>query len=299
MRFVKKINFQEPQVVILFASYEERSVQVAKELSALGYSGETRIFYCRELQTPSIQANVNAIEHILKGKTKAIPVSYHDPVPMIRSLSHTNKPNSVLIDISCFNRGNLYPFLWAIELGKKWFPEITFAYSPPNNYGAWLSRDYETPQNIVGFAGGQGFKKERLLICIVGYEVERALAVIKTIEPSKVILTVGKKPTKEDFFERNRLAVEEVLGSNNYEIISINVSSPEESFQNMNEMLRNVSPETAIHFAPFSTKLSCLGVWAVWLQNPHIRIWNAQPKIYNVLNYSKGSAAPCYFGIEW
>ncbi len=299
MQFIKEKSIGQINDVILFASYEERSVCIAHELAKLGYGGSVKVFYCEDLSTPQIQDNLGTIESILSRNVQKIPVSYNNPIPMVKAAREMPRSDSILIDISCFNRGNLFPFLWSSGLGRECFINITFAYSPPENYGDWLSRDYEDPCNIIGFAGGLDFPKDRFLVCVVGYEVERALKVIAAAEPSQVFLTVGSKPTRVEFYERNRTAVERVLGSNNFEIQEIDVSDPNATLKDLCDIIKNITPGTAIDIAPFSTKLSCLGIWALWMQNKNIRIWNAQPKTYNLLNYSKGSTPPRYFSVEW
>lgn len=284
---------------IFFASYEPRCVEVARRLVASGYNGRATVFFCRDLDSSAITANVETMLDLLGGHARAVPVSYSDPAGMVHAVRALPLSESVLVDVSCFNRGNLFPFLWASTWGRLQFPHITFAYAAPQNYGNWLSRDYSAPRNIVGFPGSTEFPKERLLVCVVGYEVDRALAVVAAAEPSKVVLTVGSIPTKSEFLTRNRHAVELVHGSSAYEVVPIDVSDPQECMTGLAGILASASPDTSIGIAPFSTKLSCLAIWGLWVEKPSIRLWNAQPAIYNILSYSKGSLTPRCFDVVW
>ena len=98
---------------------------------------------------------------------------------------------------------------------------------------------------------------------------------------------------------RNKRAVEEVLESSLYEIREVDVSNLTGSIKDLREILADAPQDSTIHIASFNTKLSCLAVWALWLENSGIRIWNARPKTYNVLAYSGGSAPPRYFSVGW
>ena len=64
-------------------------------------------------------------------------------------------------------------------------------------------------------------------------------------------------------------------------------------------ILEDIRSEYSIYFAPFNTKISCIGMWSVWLKNRDISIWNAQPMEYNLLNYSKGFNSAKYYEIDW
>lgn len=297
--FEAECNFGQLEMAILFASYEDRSTSVARNLLDSGFEGSVNVLFCDDLPSERIKSSLDEISRLFTSRVKIIPVSYHNPIPAIQAARNLDWHGTALIDISCFNRGNLFPFLWASGLGKDFQPAVTFAYSAPMNYGNWLSADYDEPRNIVGFSGGLEFSRDRILICVVGFEAGRAISVIQSAEPSKVILTIGTIPTREQFCGRNQRTVEEVHGSKNYMIYEINVSDPSACMENLGNIIRDFPDGTEINFAPFSTKLSCLGIWALWLQNKKIRIWNAQPKTYNLLNYSKGSMVPRYFHVDW
>ncbi|MFH1884634.1 MAG: hypothetical protein ABIL62_18205 [Planctomycetota bacterium] len=294
-----EIDCEKFETAVLFASYEERCTNVAKDLLEKGFRGTICVMFCNDLPLQRTETHLNQIKRLFESRHSVIPVSYHNPIPAIQFAKNFNSARSALIDVSCFNRGNLFPFLWASGLGKDKTAEVTFAYSAPEHYGDWLSADYDEPKNIVGFAGGWEFARDRILICVVGFEAQRALLVIQASEPSKVILTVGTVPTREQFCERNERTVEAVHGSKNYEIREINVSDPNLCERDLQQIISAFPSGTEINFAPLSTKISCLAIWALWLRDNKIRLWNAQPKNYNQLNYSKGNSAPRYFHVVW
>lgn len=287
-----------PDTAVLFASYESRCLSVARDLARRRYEGNTYVLYCADMGAPVIQNRAERIGAMLSGPVEFLPVSYQDPLPAIRAGGSLVKWGSrSLIDVTCFNRGNLFPFLWASGMGASLETEVVFAYARPRAYGSWLSRDLHLPINMPGFAGALDFPRDRLLVCLVGYESDRALAVINAAEPSSVILTLGAVPTKEEFLTRNRLAVQEVHGSSCYEVIEIDVSRPDATLAALAQIVSRVGADTAVDFAPFSTKLSCLAIWGLWLHDKRIRVWNCQPKVYNVRGYSRGSHDPQYYRV--
>jgi hypothetical protein len=297
--FEFKPNFERFKTAILFASYEERCANVAGDLITSGFRGEVHILYCEDLPKESIKPKLHHLKSLFTHRIKMVPVLFRNPIPAIHAARKFDWEMPVLLDVSCFNRGNLFPFLWASALGIDVHPEISFAYSAPRSYGDWLSADYEEPKNIVGFSGGLEFARDRVLICAVGYETGRAIAVIRAAEPSRVILTVGTIPTLEEFCERNLKTVDEVHGSRAYEVHEIDVSDPSACKRDLESLTANFIDGTEVSFAPFSTKLSCLAIWALWLKDSSIRLWNAQPGLYNLLDYSKGSTKPRYFRVDW
>ena len=152
---------------------------------------------------------------------------------------------------------------------------------------------------MIGFGGIGLFAVNRLLICLVGYESERVQTVIDSTEPSKVILAFGSVPTKRNFLEKNVLTAITIVASENYDLMEIDVSDPNKCKNILHNLISDFPHESEINIAPFSTKLSCIALWGLWLENQEIRILNSQPNVYNELGYSKGSNHPILFKVDW
>lgn len=284
---------------ILFVSYEPRSTRVAQDLAERGYLGEVVVLYSDDLLTKATARNLKTTQRLFGKKAIPFGVSVKDPSKTIGMFRKLGLPRSLLVDISCFNRENLFSFLWSARLGIDCFPDITFAYTAAQEYGKWLSRGYGPAHNLVGFGGGLRSYRRKVLICMVGYESLRALAVIKAAEPSEVILAVGAVPKRGDFLRRNSNAVREVLGPQEYEIKEIDVLDPTRCLRDLEQLIEPLTSNAAIHIAPFNTKLSCLCVYSLWLKNRNIRLWNVVPETYNVVGYSRGAKKPRYFKADW
>ena len=300
MKYIEKYDLDDYyDNLILFVSHEERSIKLAKYIRNSKPFRKIYTLYNTDLVTSEVENNMRYIQNKFSKKCSLIPVSLESPIPIIRAARKLNLDGKNIIDITGFNRGNLFPFLWATLIGKTKFPELTFAYTTPKKYGTWLTRDYDQPKNLIGYSGDLEFAQDRFLICLVGYEIERAINVIKAAEPSKVILTVGTIPTKREFYERNLETIKIIHGHQPHEICEIDVSDPQQGYEDLFNIYDKIDNRTALHIAPFNTKLSCLSVWSLWLRDDSIRIWNSQPVTYNLKSYSKGTESVRFFMVDW
>ena len=177
---------------------------------------------------------------------------------------------------------------------------MTIGYCGAEKYGPWLSRDYQSPRNILGFSGTLLEQPKRHLVCCVGFESDRALAVIEYLEPFSITLAVGSDPTKEEFIHRNRTSLIEVAGGQSrYNVTNLSVLDPDACGMELAAIVNDVDPDQSLHIAPFNTKLSCLSVFAIWSDRRDIRVWNAQPESYNIGSYSIGAKEPQFFNVDW
>lgn len=284
--------------VCLFVSFEDRCTRIAQELAACHFGGRVIAFYCEDTSVSAVESNRAIVQELFPETCEWVPVNYRNSLAMVVKARDLQLPESLLIDLSCFHRENLFSFLWATQMGRDFKPSITFGYVSPEGYGSWLSAEYEKARNILGYSGGDELKQNRHLICCVGFESERVIKVIEALEPSSVTIAVGTTPTRDEFLRRNEAAVRQVVGSSNYEIQEINVVDPAAAQNDLMRIVESAPLSASIHCAPFNTKLSCIALFSVWLQRNDIRIWNVQPQTYNAL-YSHGSHPARYFDADW
>jgi hypothetical protein len=300
MQFIQQeLRCEAFDTALLFASYESRSVKAGALLAEKGFRGRVYVLYCDDVKSTSTENNVQFLSDLFGAQCRVLPVSYCNPTQIIVQTKQLDDVNSLFIDTSAFTRENLFAFLWARKFGVDRFPNIVFGYTAPDEYGDWLSSDYGRAHNIVGFGGTAESSAKRHLICCVGYESDRALAVIEALEPSKVTLVFGSTPTRQEFLARNKDVVTEVLGNSNFDVREIDVKNPKKCLSDLKEIKSASGTGVSVHIAPFNTKLSCLSVFALWLEDHSIRVWNALPNIYNIHNYSSGATMPECFGVAW
>jgi len=285
--------------LIFFASYEKRCLQVAREMSDSHVDNPVLVFYCADISSPERDDNLAEISGLFPGRVTQVPVSYKGPTKMIEFAGKLKWPGSTLVDVSCFNRANLFSFLWASRLGLGVEPELTLSYSEPESYGTWLTADYKRADNFIGFGGEVEFAANRHLICLLGLEGDRALEIINSVEPSSLTIVVGTTKPRAEQISRNRESFWRELGTMDHDIRIIDVKNPAACLVGLQEIVNELPKETSIHIAPLSTKPSCLAAYGLWLQNRAIRLWNAQPETYNLLDYSKGMKPGRYYRARW
>jgi hypothetical protein len=284
--------------VILFASYEQRCRVIARELAQHGYRGRVSILFCEDALSVEVEQTMRELTRLLP-QGEQVPVSVSDPRPIVDFGARLKESGAVLLDVTSFTRGNLFALLWAWGLGIDREPDVTIGYCPAASYGNWLSREFERPHNIVGFGGSARFQTERNLICLVGFDGDRAWTLVDYLEPSRVILCLGTNPSRLEFVERNKAAVGFVTGQQGGEIIELPVGDPNATLLALERVVVGIGASDTVHIGPFNNKLSCLATYACWLEHRDIRIWNVVPRTYNFLGYSEGSGDHRLFSIEW
>jgi hypothetical protein len=284
-----------PSELHLFVSYEERTVGVASQLERASSLERVMGFYCDDRPSARLSENMGRLKGLFGDRFTPVPVSWSDPTPILRAVSSGKAARSVVVDITCFTRENLFAYLWSSRCGRGAESAFVFGYTPARSYGPWLSRDFGVAHNMVGFGGSPIFANRRDLICLVGFESDRARALIKELEPSSVLLAVGTNPTKEEFDQRNRVEITAVMGWEGYDICEIGVGNPQQTLDDLRAIVRQRDLSGSLHLAPFNTKVSCLGVFGLWLEMPQMRVWNVQPATYNVRGYSTGSEVSRFY----
>jgi hypothetical protein len=299
MRFteINRADLPKFDESIYFASYEDRCVAVALD-QADGKTGSASILHCEDIPSPQMAANLLRLQEICGDQGTSCRVSSTDPRPIIEFSMGLASIPAVLVDVTCFTRANLLTLLWAWDANHTDDQQIVFSYCPPDHYGPWLSRDFGTPHNIVGFSGPAAFARDRTLVCLVGFDSDRAWELIRYLEPTRVVLGVGT-PTRAEFESQNRDAIAEVLSHCDAQIVEIPVTDPSRTQEVLDALIAAEKSDDCVHVAPFNNKLSCLAAFSVWQKHPAIRMWNVLPAGYNYKGYSVGHRQPRYFRASW
>jgi len=273
MKFAQtSLRCDEFDTALLFVSYEQRSTTIGSQLAEHGFRGKVIALYCEDVKSDLTRKHLDQLMSQHGQRCEVVPVSYLDATQIIVKTKRIDTADSLFVDTSAFTRENLFSFLWARKYGIDKLSPLIFGYTSPREYGPWLSSDYGRAHNILGFGGSTEWTANRHLICCVGFESERALAVIEALEPSRVTLAFGSVPTRDEFLSRNRDAVTAVLGNSNFDVREINVRDPTSCLSDLEAIVRKVGEGVSIHVAPFNSKVSCLSIFALWLENQSIPI---------------------------
>jgi len=207
----------------------------------------------------------------------------------------------VLIDISTFTHEALLIILRAAFLLARPSDEIRFAYVPAEYsvgdepQDKWLSKGIREIRSVVGYPGELLPSRKIHLIVLVGFETERARALIEAYEPAFISLgysTEVGSTSKENYTASNYFHAKMMTlfpNSNKFEFSATN-------FAETAKVLKSVAQgQTELNtvIAPLNTKLSTIGSALAAIADDTIQLCYAQAELYNYENYSKPSAS-CY-----
>lgn len=161
--------------------------------------------------------------------------------------------------------------------------------------GIWLSRGVGHVRSVLGYPGRMAPSKKLHLIILVGFEVERARALIEIMEPSKISLGVGAQDRSfsEHHYTRNKRFQERLQEFINRQTrVQTEVDTFTFSCVNPYEARDAVLPQLDKHpefntvICPMNTKISTIGVGFAALKVPHLQIVYATVVEYNEEGYS-------------
>jgi len=217
-------------------------------------------------------------KHLAGEDYRLLKASYTDPLTILTEINKfiTEEKidfgeNKVILDVSTFNRQNLLIILRMLRKVLS-VPDIELIYTVPEEVNPELSRGAMGFANTPFFDGNFLIDKKKLLILLLGYEVDRPLLLWKELEPSRVILAEGFKPTVEKFYERNRKIVEELQKIIRAEVIQISADDPWKASYQLSDIFKRELPSYNIFVSPLNTKLQTIGLYLAWEKNPDIQI---------------------------
>jgi len=111
----------------------------------------------------------------------------------------------------------------------------------------------------------------------MGYEIDRPLLLWRELEPSRVIVAEGVEPTKEEFYKKNRDAVETICKYGHCEITQICANDPYKAKEQLIKIFKKESENYNIFVSPFNTKLQAVGLYLAWENNPEVQVVMAFP----------------------
>ncbi|MFA4885516.1 MAG: hypothetical protein WC601_07060, partial [Desulfotomaculaceae bacterium] len=183
--------------------------------------------------------------------------------------------------------------------------KITGAYANASEYSVgddvkhkWLSRGIGEIRSVLGFPGNIVPSRKTHLILIVGYEYERAVGIIETIEPNSIALGYGRSgsATTEKNKEANEhyLHLVEQMATSFSDIIRFEIpcNDPHKTRDELQTQISKVK-DMNILIAPMNNKLSTIGAALAAFDNKDIQMCYAHALSYNYSSYSS-PGSQCY-----
>jgi hypothetical protein len=289
------------------ASFEDRCCTILEELRD---ECTSFLIFKNSQVGPHAEQNLHKMLTIVGERGVLVGLDLDEPMVTARSLravvdaASKGPEGSVFVDITTFTHEQLL-ILFRILEQEKPARKIIFGYTGASRYSVntdpkdvWLSRGVSQVRSVLGFPGNLLPSKRLHLIVLVGFEHERAKAVIEMFEPSVLTLGVGEKSqsVSDEHFETNHRFFDDVRKFvDRRTSISADVNSFEFSCVDPQATKASVIEEIGKYpdyntvICPMNTKLSTLGVALAASENPAVQVCYSRAIEYNEVGYSTAS----------
>lgn len=174
---------------------------------------------------------------------------------------------------------------------KPQLSRISGLYVSAKKMGDWLSGDVVDIRSVVGYPGEISPARSTTLIALMGFETNRARAIIEAYEPSRVLLGMPALggSINQHLFERNSDVLKRVsedfgpLISNNFEF---SANDPSKAVAELASIVDGCSNENIV-LAPLHTKISTIAAGVVAHTRTKVQICYAAVDDYNEEAYSQ------------
>lgn len=208
-----------------------------------------------------------------------------------------------LVDVTTFTHESLLILVnllgMSLRRGEKSTDDVVFAYVGAEDYSVgdkdedkWLSKGVGPIRSVLGFAGELLPSRGHHLIVLVGFEHERARALIEKYEPSVISLGYGRTGTATNMRHESanrhfhRLVMAMAATHGQVREFSFACDDPVETRAVIGQVIA-ACPDYNTVIAPMNTKLSTLGAALVGIENPNVQICYARAHHYNYHRYSQ------------
>lgn len=292
-------------VFICTASFEDRCTSIA---SALSHRVITAIVIRNREVMGESEKNYSALSDIFGSRMREIQISLNSATEtadqfkcQIISVLQQLPSGTAFVDITTFTHEQLLILLALLKLHP---PKcrVLLGYTGAGAYSTnargadvWLSRGVKTLRSVLGYPGRLAPTKKLHLMLLVGFESERAQALIEKMEPAKLTLGIGRREqsVSDAHYAQNKIFYDKleafVCRQTQIQVtvdrFDFSCVDPDEA---KNDVLRHVQHYAEFNtvICPMNTKLSTIGVGLAALEVDSLQVVYAQAEEYNLAGYS-------------
>lgn len=297
------VSNEPDEVFICSGSPEERCKGTIGKI-ALGYKANSIILWrYSNHESQKREKNIKEMKSRLRkaGKIEDFLVDEDKPIPVISDIierieKYVDDPKKARIsmDISTIMKWHLLLFLKALDLHDL-CERVRFLYTEPEDYVTDLFQPLSFGIRkifpIPTYSGDFNFSKDTLLILMLGYEGDRALALLEEMDPTHCLLLIPKPAYHKEWegrTEEMNKGIINIVGKNKIEYIDSR--NPVLVCHQLVKILSKVRYSSYNHvISPLGTKPQTLGLYLYLCTNPAntILIYGS-PLRHNEPFYSKG-----------
>jgi len=271
-----------------------------------GYKFNQAFLFFYDKRDSKSHDNINSMRTILSkiGPTREIATSDEDPITgiakfcsLLKELNITPAASIITVDITALSTKHILLLLRTVDSLGFW-GSIRLVYSEPKDYVADLylpmSSGIRRIDVVPGFVNNQCLSKSLLLLIFLGYEGDRANALVQNIDPNETLLAIPRPAFHPEWEKRT-----EEMNSNLIQLIGDDHKIEMHSLD-CNEVAVTLSkilvygPGSPLAhknccIVPLGTKPQTVGLYLFWRQNVgKFEIQHASPLEVNEQFVSRG-----------
>ena len=293
-RLTRLNEYGRDDLFICCASFEERCLSSVLKMGINYWTNYAIIFVIEEfLYQKQVDDNLYRLQSELgKRSSKGIFIiscqrdNPIDGIAQLKNIWNRCKPRNpeepfITIDISGFTKiyilELLHYLVTELNLGIPRMLHTTQAYLPTK-----LTKGVTQITTIPHFFGSISLEKETVLVLLLGFEPERALAIWKHFNPAKTVTLITNPPRygNLDYLKYAEENNSYLLSQPSIEVRNIPADNP----YAVKKVLESIYSETRASFnmviGPFGTKPQVVGVFLFWLEHSRIQIVYSLPVKY-------------------
>jgi hypothetical protein len=295
VEFLTKLNEYGPDdLFICCASFEERCLSSTLKMGKYFRIRFAVIFVIEEpLYKKEVDTNLFRLQSELKKRTVegtfVIACQKNNPmegIAQLRSIWGQCKPKNheepfITIDISGFTKiyllGLLHYLVTELNMGIPRLLHTTQTYLPTK-----LTRGVEQITTVADFFGSPSLERQTILILLLGFEPERALAVWKHHNPSKTIALITNPPRygNLDYLKYAQENNAHLLSQPSVEVRNVPPDSPYAVKNIIEAIYFDIRGAFNMVIGPFGTKPQAVGVFLFCLEHRTVQVVYSFPEKY-------------------
>jgi len=269
-------------IFICSGSPEERCVGIAKKLSPDYKAKKVLLLRYTGHKSLKRERNIQEIKKYLSsvGEINEITLDEEKPIPRIKEIAEQIVSNisehnpRITIDITTIIKWHLLLLLKSLDM-KGLAKVCRFVYTEPEDYMTETFQPLSFGINQVfpvpTYSGNFNFYRDLLLVLMLGYEGERALAIFEEMDPDECLLLIAKPSYHgsawEGRTEKLNKEVINIVGKS--KIHYIDARNPLIVQKQLEELLSTRENRRFNHaIAPLGTKPQTLGLYNYLTTNP-------------------------------
>ncbi|TET89579.1 MAG: hypothetical protein E3J35_09225 [Methanomassiliicoccales archaeon] len=304
LRRIENISGDEPDdVFVCCGSPEERCLGSVRRLAPDYESRAVFLIRYTDHRSSQREKNIDEMKEKLDkvGELFEFVIDEDKPIPVINEIARelyrridSCEAPRVSIDISTIIKWHFLIMMKALDV-RGICDKIRFLYTEPKDYitdlfqplSFGIHRIFPVPT----YSGKYDLSKDILLVLLLGYEGDRALALFEEMDPTECLLFIGKPAYHDEWEGRTEImnsGIINIVGES--KIVHIDSRNPVRVYERLKSTLRSPQYSKYNHIiSPLGTKPQTLGLYQYLSSNPRdtVLIYGS-PLRHNEPFYSEG-----------